>query len=136
MYKQEGVLETCTCNGENKVPKQVVTDAPVTSGGDFKKITLCGSTKFKQEFEDANERLTMEGNIIISVGVFGHAKGITLTEEEKTKLDAIHFGKIDLADEIFVINVGGYIGSSTSREIEYAKSQGKPVNYLEEPQTK
>lgn len=133
MYKQKGVLETCACGGERKTIKQVETDAPATGGKNFWVITLCGSTKFQKEFEDVNEKLTMEGNIVISVGVFGHAKGITLTEEEKTKLDAIHFGKIDLADEIFVINVGGYIGSSTSREIEYAKSTGKTVNYLEEP---
>lgn len=113
--------------------KPTVTDAPVNAGRKFKVITLCGSTKFKEEFENANEKLTLDGNLVISVGVFGHAKGITLTEEQKTELDAIHFSKIDLADEIFVINVGGYIGTSTSREIEYAKSTGKRVNYLEEP---
>lgn len=98
----------------------------------FKVITLCGSTKFQKEFEDANERLTMAGNVVISVGVFGHSKGIDLTNEEKNELDLIHLKKIDLADEIFVINVGGYIGSSTAREIEYAKLKGKNINYLEE----
>lgn len=95
-------------------------------------ITLCGSTKFQKEFEDTNERLTMAGNIVISVGVFGHSKGINLTDEEKKKLDLIHLKKIDLADEIFVINVGGYIGSSTAKEIAYAKSKGKGIRYLEE----
>ncbi|NRQ51966.1 DUF4406 domain-containing protein [Brevibacillus sp. HD1.4A] len=97
-----------------------------------KVITLCGSTKFKKEFEEANKRLTMQGNIVISVGVFGHSEGIQLTEQEKQLLDSIHFRKIDLADEIYVINVGGYVGSSTRNEIEYAKKTGKPVRYLDE----
>jgi len=97
----------------------------------FKVITLCGSTKFQKEFEDANERLTMTGNVVISVDVFGHSKGIDLSFEEKTELDLIHLKKIDLADEIFVINVDGYIGSSTAREIEYAKLKGKSISYLE-----
>jgi len=98
----------------------------------FKVITLCGSTKFQKEFEEANERLTMEGNVVISVGVFGHSKGIMLSDIQKQELDLIHLKKIDMADEIFVINVGGYIGSSTSKEIEYAKLNGKTVKYLEE----
>ncbi|KAA9007298.1 hypothetical protein F4V43_02085 [Paenibacillus spiritus] len=96
----------------------------------MKVITLCGSTKYKEEFNVVNKNLTMLGNLVISVGVFGHAEGIELTSQEKEMLDNIHFRKIDLADEIFVINVDGYIGSSTKREIEYAKSKGKAVNYL------
>ena len=48
-------------------------------------------------------------------------------------LDDMHKCKIDIADEIFVINKNGYIGSSTKSEIEYAISKGKKVNYLEEP---
>ncbi|NHN31161.1 hypothetical protein G9U52_15080 [Paenibacillus sp. S3N08] len=96
-----------------------------------KVITLCGSTKFKAEFEAENRRLTLAGNLVISVGVFGHSDGIQLTTQEKELLDNIHLRKIDLADEIRVINVGGYIGSSTSKEIEYAISKGKPISYLE-----
>jgi hypothetical protein len=96
----------------------------------MKVITLCGSTKYKDEFNVVNKNLTMLGNLVISVGVFGHAEGIELTSQEKEMLDNIHFKKIDLADEIFVINVDGYIGSSTKREIEYALSKGKVVNYL------
>jgi hypothetical protein len=72
----------------------------------------------------------MEGNVVISVGVFGHSKGINLSDNEKIELDLIHLKKIDLADEIFVINVDGYIGSSTKREIEYAKLKGKKIKYL------
>ena len=98
----------------------------------FKVITLCGSTRFRKEFERINKKLTLEGNVVISVGCFGHA-GDTISQEQKELLDQIHLQKIDMADEVFVINVDGYIGKSTSREIKYALSVGKPVVYLEEP---
>ena len=107
--------------------------------GKYKVITLCGSTKFKDEFLREQKRLTLEGNIVISVGLFGHSgdqevwEGMsedTLTQT-KEMLDDMHKRKIDMADEIFVINVGGYIGSSTRSEIEYAKAHGKTVKYLE-----
>ena len=102
-------------------------------------ITLCGSTRFKNEFMEVQKRLTLKGNIVISVGLFGYSgdaevwenmdKG-TLTKT-KVMLDDMHKCKIDMADEIFVINVGGYIGDSTHSEIDYAKAHGKRVNYLE-----
>lgn len=101
--------------------------------GKYKVITLCGSTRFKNEFIEAQKRLTLAGNIIISVGLFGHSGDDEVwTEGTKEMLDDMHLRKIDLADEIFVINVGGYVGSSTKREIEYAKKTGKMVRYLEE----
>lgn len=98
----------------------------------FKVITLCGSTKFKQQFEEVNARLTMEGNIVISVGVFSHANKVELTNRQKEQLDKIHKQKIDMSDEIFVVNVGGYIGDGLKDEIKYAKLHGIPVKYLEE----
>ena len=107
--------------------------------GNYKVITLCGSTRFKNEFMETQKKLTLAGNIVISVGLFGHSgdnevwEGMsedTLTET-KIMLDDMHKRKIDMADEIFVINVGGYIGESTKSEIEYAKATGKKVNYLE-----
>ncbi|MGE5355324.1 MAG: hypothetical protein ACM3PT_03730 [Deltaproteobacteria bacterium] len=99
--------------------------------GKYKIITLCGSTRFKDQFIEQQRKLTLEGNIVISVGMFGHADSEPMTDEIKTMLDDMHFRKIDLADEIFVINVGGYVGYSTGREIEYAKSSGKKISYLE-----
>lgn len=100
--------------------------------GKYKVITLCGSTKFKEEFLAAQKRLTLEGNIVISVGLFGHSGDNEVwTEGTKAMLDDMHKRKIDMADEIFVINVGGYIGESTRSEIEYAKAHGRPVKYLE-----
>ena len=100
--------------------------------GKYKIITLCGSTRFKDAFLEAQKRLTLEGNIVISVGLFGHSG-----DEEvwalgtKEMLDDMHKRKIDMADEVFIINVGGYIGSSTRSEIEYAEAQGKAIRYLE-----
>ena len=114
---------------ENRI-KELIKKKP------YKVVTLCGSTKFKKEFEEVNARLTIEGNVVISVGVFGHANNIQLTEEQKEELDKVHLQKIDMADEIFVVNVGGYIGSSTKNEIKYAKLQGIPVRYLEGEQNK
>jgi len=97
----------------------------------FKIITLCGSTRFKTEFIEAQKRLTLEGNIVISVGLFGHSGDNEVWSEGiKLMLDDMHKRKIDLADEIFVINVDNYIGSSTKFEIEYAIETNKVVNYL------
>ena len=105
--------------------------------GRYKVVTLCGSTRFKEEFMEAQKRLTLEGKIVISVGLFGHSgdsevwEGMdegTLTRT-KEMLDDMHKRKIDMADEIFVINVGGYIGESTASEIAYAKAAGKAVSY-------
>ena len=108
--------------------------------GNYKVITLCGSTRFKDAFLDAQKKLTLEGNIVISIGLFGHSGDSEVWENmdegtlTKTKemLDDMHKRKIDMADEIFAINVGGYIGSSTKSEIEYAIATGKAVRYLEE----
>lgn len=108
--------------------------------GNYNVITLCGSTRFKDFFLDAQKRLTLEGNIVISVGLFGHSGDNEVWENmdegtiTKTKemLDDMHKRKIDMADEIYVINVDGYIGESTKSEIEYAKATGKKVRYLEE----
>lgn len=96
----------------------------------YKVITLCGSTRFKREFEETNKRLTLEGNVVISVGCFGHS-GDIITDEQKVMLDDMHRQKIEMADEIFVINKDSYIGKSTRAEIEYAKKLGKKINYYE-----
>ena len=103
--------------------------------GKYKVITLCGSTRFKDAFLEAQKRLTLAGNIVISVGLFGHSGDSEVwAPGTKEMLDDMHKRKIDMADEIFVINVGGYIGSSTRSEIEYALQTGKRVSYLETPE--
>ena len=99
---------------------------------EFKVITLCGSTRFKEQFIEMQKKLTLDGNIVISVGAFGHCgDNEVCTDGTKAMLDRMHLAKIDLADEIFVINVDNYIGDSTRNEIEYAKSKGKRVRFLE-----
>ena len=105
----------------------------------YKVITLCGSTKFKDDFMRVQKELTLKGNIVISVGLFGHSgdnevwDGMDEGTLSRTKLmlDDMHKRKIDMADEIFVINKNGYIRDSTKSEIEYAIKMGKKVNYLE-----
>ena len=101
-------------------------------------VCLCGSTRFYEQFQRANYELTMRRIIVLSVGVYHsaaerehHGECIGCTPEQKIALDELHFRKIDLADSIFVLNLGGYIGESTRNEIDYATAKGKPVDYLE-----
>ena len=101
--------------------------------GKYPVITLCGSTRFKEQFLEAQKHLTLEGNIVISVGLFGHSGDDEVwTDGTKAMLDDMHKRKIDMADSIYVINVGGYIGESTRSEIEYAKKHGKTIFFYDE----
>ncbi|MBR0091071.1 MAG: hypothetical protein IJP92_05180 [Lachnospiraceae bacterium] len=108
--------------------------------GKYPVISLCGSTRFKDAFMEAQKRLTLEGNVVISVGLFGHSGDSEVWEimdegtmtATKEMLDDMHKRKIDMADSIYVINVGGYIGESTRSEIEYAKQTDKSITYSEE----
>ena len=94
------------------------------SSKNYKIVTLCGSTRFKEQFIEVQKRLTLEGCIVISVGMFGHSGDEEVWKPGvKDMLDDMHLRKIDIADEIFVINVGGYIGESTRREIAYAEKR-------------
>lgn len=95
-----------------------------------KRVCLCGSTRYRAEFDAANHALTLEGCIVLAPGVFVHADGVEISAADKVALDTLHLAKIDLADEVFVINPGGYIGASTAAEIAYATNFGKPVRYL------
>ena len=101
--------------------------------GKYKVVTLCGSTKFKDDFIKAQEELTLRGCIVLSVGLFGHADGkyqTDITPEVKEMLDDMHKRKIDMADTIYVINRNDYIGESTMSEIDYALKNGKRVQYM------
>lgn len=101
-------------------------------------ICLCGSTRFFDEFQRANYELTMQGKIVLSVGFYphasaehGHGEGVGHDSDKKVMLDELHKRKIDLADRVHVLNVGGYIGDSTRSEITYAEKHSVPVTYLE-----
>lgn len=125
-----------------------------------KVVTLCGSTKFREQFHMANAQLTMAGYIVLSVGFFIHKEsehdrdchlhpeklarsfGLQpsncrcarreITDAQKAALDVLHFDKIRMSDGIYVINVAGYIGASTMREVAFAVAAGKSIEWLEE----
>ena len=93
-------------------------------------ICLCGSTRFKKEYEKINEYYTLRNFIVLSCGFFKDSK-IEITKEHKKDLDKLHLGKIRMSDCIFVINKNGYIGESTEKEIKYADKLKKEILYLE-----
>lgn len=102
-------------------------------------VCLCGSTRFYDEFRRANLRLTLAGHIVLSIGCDTRSDDDLAAAAEsgadlagvKHRLDELHKRKIDLADYVLVLNVGGYTGESTRSEISYALAHGKPVRYLE-----
>lgn len=98
-------------------------------------VCLCGSTRFIDTFNKWRKELTLEGKIVVSIELV-----LPQNEREdpqhnnykvKQMLDELHLRKIDIADEVMILNVGGYIGDSTKAEIEYAQSLGKTIKYLE-----
>lgn len=96
------------------------------------KMPMVGLGVYNISERETQKRLTLDGCIVISVGLFGHSGDDDVWKPGvKEMLDDMHLRKIDMADEIFVINVGGYIGESTKREIAYTEQKGKKVNYLE-----
>ena len=118
-FREQNYTGFCHCGRYYKVKKHPV-------------VTLCGSTKFKDEFLEAQKKLTLEGYIVLSVGLFGHAGDDEVWNEgTKEMLDEMHKAKIKMSDMIFVINPGGYIGESTRSEIEWARELNKKIKYLE-----
>lgn len=104
------------------IHKQFILDKPIV-------VCLCGSTRFKEQYERVMRDKTLAGKIVLSCGLFNHADNLRLANDIKAFLDNLHLRKIDLADEVFVIDVDRYIGESTQKEIEYAQAQGKSVHY-------
>ena len=98
-------------------------------------VCLCGSTQFWKEFQEANYRETMAGRIVLSVGFYPHSsehhESTGCTPEEKEALDELHFDKIEMADEVLILNVGGYVGYSTRREVLHAAKLDKIIRWLE-----
>lgn len=94
------------------------------------KLTLCGSARFENRFIEWNEKLTLKGHVVYSLAVMPSSKGGEknwYSEEQKTMLDLAHFGKILNSDGIVVLNEDGYYGESTTREIAWARMNGKRV---------
>lgn len=100
-------------------------------------VTLCGSTRFYREFQRANYEETMLGKIVLSVGFYSqssveaHSDQLDCTPDQKKMLDELHLYKIDMSDEVLIINVGKYIGESTQNELNYAIRKNKKIRYLE-----
>ena len=95
-------------------------------------ITLCGSTRFKEEYEAVAKDLALQGHTVLSVNLFAHADNIELTQEQKIRLDNAHKQKISISDAIYVINKDQYIGESTYGEIDWAERLGKKIFFLED----
>lgn len=112
-------------NGYIQALTREVTDGP-------RIVCLCGSMRFLDAFTLATQRETLAGRIVLSVATLAGMEGqtVTITEEAKRKIDQLHFRKIEVADEILVLNVDDYVGASTKSEIEYARKLGKPVRWL------
>ena len=104
-------------------------------------VCLCGSTRFWRDFQAASLRETMAGKIVLSIGAATGADDDDKTfggyvpqgeyDEAKARLDTLHLRKIDLADEVLILNRGDYVGESTARELAHARIHGKPVRWLE-----
>ena len=90
-------------------------------------VCICGSARFVDEMRAANRDLTFAGVIVVAPGETDEL----ITNEQKAALEALHLRKIDLADRVLVVNPGGYLGESTTREIAYARSTGKPISFTD-----
>jgi hypothetical protein len=138
-YEHNGPHRQIGKHGQNMPPFPCVNWHPVVALKARPLIVcLCGSTRFYEAFQQANYDETMAGRIVLSVGFYphskadaGHGEGVGHDSAEKIALDELHKCKIDLCDEVFVLNIGGYIGSSTRSEIDYAVANGKPIRYAE-----
>lgn len=116
--RQRGVCETCQCPIDASLANPEI-------------VCLCGSTKFKDEYETEKTRLTLAGKIVISVAFYGHSDDMEFKDGQKAMVDELHKRKIDVADRVHVINVDGYIGDSTKDEIAYAEQTNTEVTYYE-----
>ena len=100
-------------------------------------ICLCGSTRFYEAFQLANYQEAVQEKILLAVGFFmhtpqvAHGQELSCTPEQKVMLDELHVRKTDLADEVLILNVGGYLRESGRRELAYARNWGKRVRWLE-----
>lgn len=118
-FREKETSGFCHCGLYYKVP-------------DFPVVTLCGSTKFKDDFIRVQKELTLAGYVVLTVGIFCHADNELFSTGAKEMLDEIHKQKIEMSDMIYVINKDGYIGESTQSEIEWATELGKEIIYMEE----
>ena len=96
---------------------------------DFPVVTLCGSMRFREELERLGTELTMAGHVVLAPTALDPS--MELDPDQRALLGRIHLQRVAMADEVLVVNVGGYVGEDTRREIAYARSRGTAVSYLE-----
>lgn len=99
-------------------------------------VCLVGSSRFKEDHERAQREETLLGKIVLPMGMYGHLEGLDPDGSVKIMLDELHLRKIDMADEVLVVNPDGWIGKSTTREVIYAILRGKVINVLQVPKVK
>ncbi len=116
------------CKGRSPYAKLLPEDRPMDRP---RIVVLCGSTRFGDAYRDAMRAETLAGKIVLTVGLLGHQEGIDMDGPVKKMLDQLHLRKIYISDEVLILNVGGYVGESTRREIAYARSLGKTIRWLE-----
>lgn len=105
----------------------------IERASEFPVITLCGSTKFKDEFLQMQKYFALKGYVVLSVSLFGHSGDSEVWDEGvKEILDQVHIQKINMADEVCIIDVDGYMGEGTIRELNHAKQTGKKISYYSE----
>jgi hypothetical protein len=107
----------------------VPVEEPRTAPDEYTVITLCGSMRFREEFERLDSELTLAGHVVLTPTTLAPSR--ELNAEERARLGRIHLQKVAMADEVLIVNVGGHVGESTRREIEHARSRGVAVSYLE-----
>ena len=106
-------------------------EEPRSSRGDHTVITLCGSMRFRDEFERLNIELTLAGHVVLTPTAL--CPSTELDVQARARLGRVHLQKVAMADEVIVVNLGVYVGESTRREIEHARSRGITVSFLEPP---
>jgi hypothetical protein len=97
-------------------------------------VAIVGSSRFKQFHQGHAQRLTLKGYVVLGYGFFHHVDARPITDDEKRMLDALTLTKVEMADEVLVVDVNGYVGESTKRAIEFATQLGKPVTYTRDEQ--
>ena len=102
---------------------------PRTAPDELTVITLCGSMRFHDEFERLDAELTLAGHVVLTPTPL--SPSTELSVEQRARLGRVHLAKVAMADEVLIVNVGGYVGESTRREIEHARSHGVPVSFLD-----
>ncbi|WP_200948029.1 hypothetical protein [Nocardioides sp. Soil774] len=99
--------------------------------GEFRVVTLCGSMRFRDDFERLDAELTLAGHVVLGPAALDRSR--ELDAEDRARLGRVHLQKVAMADVVLVVNVGGYVGESTRREIEHARALGVAVRFLEPP---